>query len=71
MAWKLARCSWRDPQLNEYLAAGWDPFAVTDTEGEAIIWLRRSAEPADAGVTDLPRRPRNEPEVPAPGNGGG
>ena len=24
MAWQLARCSWRDPQLNEYLAADWD-----------------------------------------------
>jgi hypothetical protein len=55
MAWKLARCSWRDQQLNKYLAAGCDPFAVTDTEGEAIIWRRRSAEPADAG-------PRNKRE---------
>ena len=41
----------------------WEPFAVTDAYGEAIVWLRRSADLQDAKVVNLPRPPRGEPEV--------
>jgi len=64
MAWKLAQCVWHETaRLNTYLEASWEPFAVTDGENGATVWLRRSAEPMDAKVEDLPRRPRYEPEV--------
>ena len=65
MAWKIVQCAWRDrAQLDAYLRESWEPFAVTDFEGEAIVWLRRSADPQDAGVVEMPRRPRGELEVP-------
>jgi hypothetical protein len=64
LAWKLIQCAWRDrEQLDDYLRESWEPFAVTGFDAEAIVWLRRSADPQDAGVVDLPRRPRSEPEV--------
>ena len=64
MAWKLVQCAWRDQaQLDAYLRDSWEPFAVTDFEFEVIVWLRRSADPQDASVVDMPRRPRGEPEV--------
>lgn len=64
MAWRVAQCSWRDkPRLDSYLRESWGPFAVTETDSDPTIWLRRSAEPQDAGVVDMPRRPRGEPEV--------
>ena len=64
MAWKLAQCAWTDKErLDGYLGASWEPFAVTETDGEATVWSRRSAEPVDARVAHLPRRPRHEPEV--------
>jgi hypothetical protein len=64
VAWKLVQCAWRDQeQLDAYLRESWEPFTVTDFEAEAIVWLRGSADPQDAGVVDLPRRPRHEPEV--------
>ncbi len=64
MAWKLAQCAWRDrSQLDAYLGESWEPFAVTDAYGEAIVWLRRSADLQDAKVVNLPRPPRGEPEV--------
>jgi hypothetical protein len=64
LAWKLAQCVWRDQaQLDAYLRDSWEPFAVTDFEAEVIVWLRRSADPQDASVVDMPRRPRHEPEV--------
>jgi hypothetical protein len=34
---------------------------VTADDGETIVWLRRSADPQDARVVDMPRRPRGEP----------
>lgn len=64
MAWKLIQCAWRDrKQLDDYLRESWEPFAVTADESETIVWLRRSADPQDARVVDMPRRPRGEPEV--------
>jgi hypothetical protein len=64
MAWKLAQCRWRDKlRLNDYLAESWEPFAATETDHEATIWLRRSASPHDAGVVEMPLRPRHEPDV--------
>jgi hypothetical protein len=64
LAWKLVQSAWRDrAQLDAYLRESWEPFAVTDADSEAIVWLRRSADPQDASVVDMPRRPRGEPEV--------
>jgi hypothetical protein len=64
MAWKLAQCRWHDMlQLDDYLKEGWEPFGVTETDADATIWLRRSANPQEAGVVELPRRPRHESEV--------
>jgi hypothetical protein len=63
MAWRLAQCTWDDRAgLDTYLREGWEPFAVTESEHYPTIWLRRSAEPRDAGV-DMPSGPRIEPEV--------
>jgi hypothetical protein len=59
-AWQLLRCDWRDPPLNSYLADGWEPFAVTEVEDGATVWLRRAVEPQDAGIVTPPRRPRGE-----------
>lgn len=51
MAWKLAQCDWEDKQrLNAYLAASWEPFAVSETDAIPTVWLRRSAEPKDAAA---------------------
>jgi len=56
MAWKLAQCGWAATErLDSYLAEGWEPFAVTETEDGATVWLRRSADPQDAHVTMRPR----------------
>jgi hypothetical protein len=64
LAWKLIQCAWRDRErLDAYLWERWEPFAVTADEGETTAWLRRSADPQDAGVVDMPLRPRGEPEV--------
>ena len=64
MALELAQCGWRDKlRLNDYLAESWEPFAVTEPDNEATIWLRRSARPEDARVVELPWQPRREPEV--------
>jgi hypothetical protein len=63
LAWKLVQWAWRDrAQLDAYLRDSWEPCAVTDFEAEVIVWLRRSADPQDASVVDMPR-PRGEPEV--------
>ena len=57
MAWKLASCAWEDNQrLDAYLAASWEPFAVTETEDRPTVWLRRSAAPQDAKIDIDPRR---------------
>jgi hypothetical protein len=64
MAWKLDQCNWCDrAQLDAYLRESWEPFAVTETDHAPTIWLRRSADPEDARVVDMPRRPRGEPEL--------
>lgn len=61
MAWKLAKCLADDrDQLNQFLEASWEPFAVTETDYIATIWLRRSAEPQDAAMELVPRRRRGE-----------
>ena len=57
MAWKLTQCGWADKQrLNTLLADSWEPFAVTEIEDGASVWLRREAEPKDAGTDIEPRR---------------
>jgi hypothetical protein len=57
MAWKLALCPADDEdQLNTLLAASWEPFAVTETESIATVWLRRSADPSEARIERVPRR---------------
>ncbi len=64
MACKLVRCAWRDrAQLDAYLRESWEPFVATETDHEPTICLRCSADPQDARVVDMPRRPRSEPEV--------
>jgi hypothetical protein len=65
MAWKLAQCRWRDrSQLDGYLKNSWEPFAATGrTDEDLTVWLRRSADPEEAGTVDLPRRPRHEFEA--------
>jgi hypothetical protein len=57
MAWKLTHCPADDEdRLNTFLTASWEPFAVTETDHIATVWLRRSAVPSDARVERLPRR---------------
>ena len=64
MAWRLAQCSWHErARLDSYLRNSREPFAVTETDNDPTIWLRRSADPRDAGVIDMPTQPRGEPEV--------
>lgn len=64
MAWQLMQCNWDEKVgLEAYLKEGWEPFAVTETEYAPTIWLRRPGTPEDAGIVELPRRPRGEPEV--------
>jgi hypothetical protein len=60
--WQVARCAWSDTRaLDDYLADHWEPFAVTESHGEATLWLRKEAErmAAHAGTP----RPRLEREV--------
>jgi hypothetical protein len=60
--WQIAQCAWRDTrQLDEYLADHWEPFAVTETDHEPTIWLRRTVERLEAR-SSAPR-PRLEREV--------
>ena len=40
-----------------------EAFAVSDADGDAVVWLRRSADPQDARAAEIPLRPRGEPEV--------
>ena len=62
MAWKLAQCAWREKaQLEAYLREGWEPFAVSETDAEPTIWLRRSTAPADAGIVEPPNGGTVEP----------
>jgi hypothetical protein len=57
MAWRLARCNWHDQaRLEAFLRDDWEPFAVTNANGDVTVWLRRVAEPAMAGVADAPRQ---------------
>jgi hypothetical protein len=64
MAWRLARCDAQDEErLNLFLAASWEPFAVTETDYSATIWLRRDADPADAKLELQPRRRPGEAVV--------
>lgn len=72
MSWKIAKCSWQDTaRLNTFLAEHWEPFAVSETEYDATVWLRLEVRaPSEAGVvTDTdqeprgPGGPRHEPEV--------
>jgi len=69
MAWELVQCAWRErTRLNSYLKDGWEPFAVSESDAEPTLWLRRSATSADAGIfeppeREPPRRPRMESEV--------
>ena len=61
MAWKLTQCDANDKdRLNLFLGESWEPFAVTETDHVATIWLRRSAEPKDARFTPMPRRRLDE-----------
>jgi hypothetical protein len=61
MAWRLTQCVWRDrQQLDALLADDWEPFAVSETDAEPTVWLRREVSRADAKVVAPPRRPRYE-----------
>jgi hypothetical protein len=60
--WQVAQCDWRNtPQLDTLLADHWEPFAVTESHGEATVWLRREVERMEAR-SSAPR-PRLESEV--------
>ena len=57
MAWKLTQCPADDVvQLDAFLAASWEPFAVTETDHEATVWLRLGCDPDEARVERTPRR---------------
>ena len=65
MAWQLTQCLWRDrQQLDAYLRDSWEPFAVSETDAEPTVWLRRLTRPEVAGAVEPPRRPLLEREVP-------
>jgi hypothetical protein len=54
--WKLAQCAWSDTsRLDDLLADRWEPFAVTESHGEATVWLRQETERIAAQV-GAPRR---------------
>jgi hypothetical protein len=60
--WQIARCAWNDKaELDALLAEQFEPFAVTESDHIATVWLRRSSErqPAYAAAP----RPRLEHEV--------
>jgi hypothetical protein len=60
--WQVAQCAWsKTEQLNELLADGFEPFAVTETDHHATVWLRRETERIAAQVAAP--RPRLEREV--------
>ena len=64
MAWKLTQCAWTDEaHLNALLADSWEPFAVTSNYDAHYVWLRRSANPADAEIVRNSPGPRHEPEI--------
>jgi hypothetical protein len=57
--WQVAQCAWSDTQrLDDLLAEHWEPFAVTETHGEATVWLRRETERIAAQAAA--QRPRME-----------
>jgi hypothetical protein len=65
MAWRIAECPWRaKDRLDAFLRDDWEPFAVTDCDGDATVWLRRETSPEYAGVE--PMRPRSESEAATP-----
>jgi hypothetical protein len=65
MAWRIAECPWRArDRLDAFLRDDWEPFAVTDDQGEVTVWLRRETSPEYAGVE--PMRPRSEHEAATP-----
>jgi hypothetical protein len=60
--WQVAQCAWSDTsRLDDLLADRWEPFAVTESHGEATVWLRRATERIAAQVGTP--RPRLEREV--------
>jgi hypothetical protein len=65
MSWKIAQCSWQDTgRLNTFLAAHWEPFAVSETDNKATVWLRLEVHaPSEAVVVTPQRGPPHEPEV--------
>lgn len=40
--WEIRHVEYASPKIARVLAEGWEPFAVTDYQGEATIWLRRA-----------------------------
>jgi hypothetical protein len=61
--WRIARCAWTDDtrELDAYLADAWEPFAVTETDHAATVWLRRLSDSEHAGAEQP--KPRFESEV--------
>jgi hypothetical protein len=61
--WHIVQCTWQNREtLNDYLRDGWEPFAVTETEYGATVWLRRSSEREPAGIV-RPKGRRLESEA--------
>jgi hypothetical protein len=61
--WRIVQCGWQDTEtLNAYLADGWEPFAVTEPDYVATVWLRRSSEREPARI-ERPKGPRLESEA--------
>jgi hypothetical protein len=55
--WQLAQAAWQDKSaLDGYLKDGWEPFAISQTDHIATVWLRRTSvrEQAEA-VLPAPR----------------
>lgn len=43
MTWDVTHASYLSHRLEELLKDGWEPFAVTESEGGgSFIWLRRA-----------------------------
>lgn len=41
MNWELTNARWSSQALLDLLANGWKPFAVTESDDGATVWLRR------------------------------